>query len=558
MFLKRRKEMNAFLSCKRRIVALLAVLLILGLLVQSGGSYAEIEVQAAQSQKVHQTEKVIAGQFLSKTYDIDLNQAGSLVAKINAKGIGCKLLVIIYGSNSEYFLGHYDQPMKELGYDVHGNVKGSVKTDHIMMSDQYHLLVQSVGTIKGDGTITVDFSKKNKNVEDCDYSKIRLNNTKVQASEYNINNKKTHHYLLSGYREQKDLVDCYRFAVNRTGYVAIRTKEISNPGKVPYGIYVYSLKDNQLLTMITPAGKSLKTKLLKLDPGDYCVEVMAEENSGITNHQILYSLYVAKATNITSVKLNKKSVKLYTMTGYRNASLSARIGKEKAGSDMIRYRSSKASVVSVSKTGKLKAKKSGKAVITCYAIDKPSVTAKCKVVVKKPRLKLLSGSRSVFVGKKIRVSVKKTPKKQKVSWKSTNSEVASVNAKGVVTAKAPGTAKIYATSTVGARSASCTIRVKKKPQPKPKPKPEPDPEDPNHEPEKIAPVLSVSSAHLSPGGSIVVSANLDGGNFSVSGGIKIKSRRGRSCVVVATTSRGYGTVTYAVNGKRASKAIIIY
>ena len=510
--------------------------------------------------RVHKTEELAAGQSFSRIYNIDLKRAGDVMAKIKADGIGTKLLVIIYGSNSDYFLGHNDLPKKEFGYDINGNVNGSIQTDHIVMADQYHLLVQSVGAVRGSGKLTVDLSRKEASIEDYDYYKSRLNNTRVFAEEYNVSDRKTHTFMLSGYREQRDPIDYYKFTVDRTGYVALRTRTISNKGKVPYGIYLYSMNDNRLIAIVNQPGKSLVTRLVKLEPGDYCIEAMPNDNSKLTNHQIIYSLYAARTENITSVSISRKKAKLYTLKGYRKAKLAGRLNHHKAGSSQIRFRSSKPSVVKVSKSGAITAKKRGRAVITCYAIDKPSVKATCKVVVKKPVLKISKTAKSLFVGKSLKLSVKKIPSKQKVTWKSSNAQVASVNRHGVVRAKKAGSAKIYAVSKEGVKSTRCQVVVKNKPKPKPKPepKPTPDPVNPDDGQQKIAPVLTVSSAHLSPRSSLTVTANVAGGNFSASGGIAIVSRGARNCVIRATTSRGSGTVTYQVNGKSVSKSILIY
>ncbi|SDW24940.1 Ig-like domain (group 2) [Lachnospiraceae bacterium KHCPX20] len=508
--------------------------------------------------RVHKTEELAAGQSFSRIYNIDLKRAGDVMAKIKADGIGTKLLVIIYGSNSDYFLGHNDLPKKEFGYDINGNVNGSIQTDHIVMADQYHLLVQSVGAVRGSGKLTVDLSRKEASIEDYDYYKSRLNNTRVFAEEYNVSDRKTHTFMLSGYREQRDPIDYYKFTVDRTGYVALRTRTISNKGKVPYGIYLYSMNDNRLIAIVNQPGKSLVTRLVKLEPGDYCIEAMPNDNSKLINHQIIYSLYAARTENITSVSISRKKAKLYTLKGYRKAKLAGRLNHHKAGSSQIRFRSSKPSVVKVSKSGAITAKKRGRAVITCYAIDKPSVKATCKVVVKKPVLKISKTAKSLFVGKSLKLSVKKIPSKQKVIWKSSNAQVASVNRHGVVRAKKAGSAKIYAVSKEGVKSARCQVVVKNKPKPKPEPKPTPDPVNPDDGQQKIAPVLTVSSAHLSPRSSLTVTANVAGGNFSASGGIAIVSRGARNCVIRATTSRGSGTVTYQVNGKSVSKSILIY
>lgn len=118
-----------------------------------------------------------------------------------------------------------------------------------MMADNYHLLVQSTAPIKGNGRMELDFYCKKSSVEDYEYAKNGLNNTRNLATDFNINDKKTHQFLLSGYREQKDLSDCYKFHVDKAGYLALRVKSVSNTGKVPYAFYLYSTSENRQLAV---------------------------------------------------------------------------------------------------------------------------------------------------------------------------------------------------------------------------------------------------------------------------------------------------------------------
>lgn len=554
MFLEKQKVMD-FL--KQKMECLLAAVLTLTMLA-TGSFPVEVYAETGKKQRLHVEEQLAEGQYFSKTYDLDVSTAGKLVAKVKAKGIGSGLRLTIYGSNSDYFIGHIDLPENVIRNDAKGNVSGSLQTNHIMMADNYHLLVQSTAPIKGNGRMELDFYCKKSSVEDYEYAKNGLNNTRNLATDFNINDKKTHQFLLSGYREQKDLSDCYKFHVDKAGYLALRVKSISNTGKVPYAFYLYSTSENRQLAVFNNPGQALKTKLVKVKPGDYCIEVLVNDASGIIDHQIVYSLYAARAKNIKAVTLNKKKVKLYAMNGYCKDDLTVKVDGKKVGSNTVRYKSSSPSIVSVNQKGALIAKKSGKAVISCYAIDKPKVKAKCRVMVADPSLKISSSSKTFFVGGTAKLSVKKFPKRQKVSWKTTNAKVATVSAKGVVKGKKPGTAKVYAVSDAGAKSAKCRIVVKKKPQPKPQPKPTPDPNDSKGNTDRIRLVLTLSSAHLSPTGVVKVNANVVGGTFFVSGGIAIKSRNRSGCVIYATTNRGSGTVTYVLNGNRASKNIIIY
>lgn len=68
----------------------------------------------------------------------------------------------------------------------------------------------------------------------------------------------------------------------------------------------------------------------------------------------------------------------------------------------------------------------------------------CKVTVKTPSLKLTKTSATVKVGKTTKIAAKATPS-GKITYKSSNSKIATVSSKGVVKGKKKGTAKITVT-----------------------------------------------------------------------------------------------------------------
>ena len=115
------------------------------------------------------------------------------------------------------------------------------------------------------------------------------------------------------------------------------------------------------------------------------------------------------------------------------------------------WSSSKKSVASVSGSGKVTAKKKGKAVITANA---NAGTKKCKVTVEDPRLSAKSISLDLKQSKKLKL----TGCKHSVKWTSSNSSVAKVS-KGKVTAKRVGSAKI--TAKAHGKKFTCKVTVKK-------------------------------------------------------------------------------------------------
>ena len=109
--------------------------------------------------------------------------------------------------------------------------------------------------------------------------------------------------------------------------------------------------------------------------------------------------------------------------------------------DKITWKSSNTKVASVNSKGVVTAKAKGTAVITA-SCGEYQVT--CKITVKNPSLKLSKSSATVKVGKTTKISAKATPS-GKVTYKSSNSKIATVSSKGVVKGKKKGTAKITVT-----------------------------------------------------------------------------------------------------------------
>ena len=65
------------------------------------------------------------------------------------------------------------------------------------------------------------------------------------------------------------------------------------------------------------------------------------------------------------------------------------------------------------------------------------------------QVKITPNSKTIYVGKTTKLKVKKKAKKAKLTWKSSNKRVATVNKKGVVTGRAAGKATIQLKMKVG-------------------------------------------------------------------------------------------------------------
>ena len=128
--------------------------------------------------------------------------------------------------------------------------------------------------------------------------------------------------------------------------------------------------------------------------------------------------------------------------------------------DKASYSSSNKKVVTVSKKGVITAKKSGTAKITVKA-GKKKVTVKVTVEKVAPTgMNKVPESKTLKKGKSFTIKPKLTPSgaEAKITYRSSNKKVATVNAKGKVTAKKKGTATI--TVKAGNVIRTCVVTVK--------------------------------------------------------------------------------------------------
>ena len=135
-------------------------------------------------------------------------------------------------------------------------------------------------------------------------------------------------------------------------------------------------------------------------------------------------------------KLNSTAKTIYTK-GQTTASLKLTTTL----TDKVTWISSNKKVATVNSKGVITAKAKGTAAITATCGE---YKATCKVTVKNPSLKLTKTSANVKVGKTTKITAKVTPS-GKITYKSSNSKIATVSSKGVVKGKKKGIAKITVT-----------------------------------------------------------------------------------------------------------------
>lgn len=184
---------------------------------------------------------------------------------------------------------------------------------------------------------------------------------------------------------------------------------------------------------------------------------------GTTGRDRVYITVQGETIPVTEVQLNKTSL---TLNVGKAEALTATILPKNATNQTVTWISSNTSVATVNANGTVKAVAGGSATITakvdgvsakCYVTVTASVTS---VSLNKTSLTLAKGNSETLIA-----TVYPTDASNKaVTWKSSNTSVATVTSSGKVTAVAAGTAQITVTTKDGSKKATCTVTVTDKPQ----------------------------------------------------------------------------------------------
>lgn len=208
-------------------------------------------------------------------------------------------------------------------------------------------------------------------------------------------------------------------------------------------------------------------KVTAIKAGTTVITATAKDDSGISaSCTVQVTVPTVKVTGITLNKTTASVVKGKTVA------LTATVTPDTATDKTIKWTTSNKNVATVGTDGVVTAVAAGTATITATAADDSGVKATCKITVTNPVVKvtkvtLNKTTASVVKGKTLTLTATVTPTNatnKKVTWKSSNTKIATVDSNGKVTAKAAGTATITCTAADGSgKSAACKITVKNPP-----------------------------------------------------------------------------------------------
>lgn len=196
-----------------------------------------------------------------------------------------------------------------------------------------------------------------------------------------------------------------------------------------------------------------------------CKSVSDNSVVGICNVTVKAKVQPPSEIKVNKITLNKTTA---SVTKGKTLQLTATVTPGNATKKEVKWGTSDKNVATVSDNGLVTAKSAGTATITCTAQDGSSVKATCKITVKNPVVKVtkvtLNKTTATLAPKEtltLKATVTPTNATNKaVTWKSSNTKIATVSSSGKVTAKAAGTVTITCRAKDGSgKKATCKITV---------------------------------------------------------------------------------------------------
>lgn len=206
--------------------------------------------------------------------------------------------------------------------------------------------------------------------------------------------------------------------------------------------------------------------------GDYCIITPRAVGAGLqfeADHFSLFGILYASTVSATGVSISPDSK---TLNKGETVQLTATVLPTDATDKTVIWSSSNNDIASVDNNGEVTAVGPGTATITATANDGSGKAASCRITVNEPYtppaivhvtgISLDRETATIKKGSILQLSATVTPSNaddKTVRWESSNTDVATVDGNGKVTAIAPGTATITVTTTDQRKTATCSVTV---------------------------------------------------------------------------------------------------
>lgn len=229
------------------------------------------------------------------------------------------------------------------------------------------------------------------------------------------------------------------------------------------------------ITLPYPEGadQSKVFRILHLhDAGNYCIITPRAVKAGLqfeADHFSLFGILYASTVSATGVSISPDSK---TLNKGETVQLTATVLPTDATDKTVTWSSSNNDIASVDNKGEVTAVGPGTATITATANDGSGKAASCRITVNEPYtppaivhvtgISLDRETATIKKGSILQLSATVTPSNaddKTVRWESSNTDVATVDGNGKVTAIAPGTATITVTTTDQRKTATCSVTV---------------------------------------------------------------------------------------------------
>lgn len=195
--------------------------------------------------------------------------------------------------------------------------------------------------------------------------------------------------------------------------------------------YSYDYVDNA-----TSAGYNTLNKSIYFSKGTYYLSITPDNDyNGVEARQGIYQF---KLTSRTNLKLDKTSKIVYVLKGYSTTLKATTNSKNK-----IKWTSNNNSIAKVTQNGTITGIKPGTAYIKA-TVD--GITVSCKVTVKRPSMTITQPSLTLSKGKSKTVAIRTFPTTNKITYSSTNRNIATVTSKGSIKGVKSGTCRIRVTA----------------------------------------------------------------------------------------------------------------